>query len=441
MGNISELQQRDGLRRRKSGAQTNPSETDVGSRPSPVVWRAPPAAGAAPNSAPVGGYRFRWHGSPEDLQRAVSVDTGTNRSIAASAVYGLTIADMLDPIPEAAPVDARHRADPSPRTSIASLASTESAGSALEESSSLIRRRPSPHSNANDSAPRGSAPPSVNSGQRSRRPSETVGDPPATAERSCPQQTWEALFQPVAILASELATNLTGLTGTLGGRFGYDRLANRANRAVGPFGVVNGVQLFHANWVDTTIRPSEVATIASIASFLNGAIATLTAWRLTEAHERDVADFHSLIGTVLVMASELADLRDTVVGLRDAWGGQTQSLPRTLALMTRVLAICASAVLTMLAILEDGNAPGYQLAAAVLPIVGTAAGGAAEALNRESVRNRLHARLHEIASWIGGGGPPGPLGTPAPSGTPGPSDTLDPSGRPGPSGTRDPFPV
>ena len=155
--------------------------------------------------------------------------------------------------------------------------------------------------------------------------------------------------------------------------------------------------------------------MASVASLVNGLIASITAWRLTGDDERDIADFHSLIGGVLVIASELADMRDTFLGLRAARNGETQNLLRTLALLTRVLAICAGAVCAMLAILEGGDAPGYQMAAAVLPIVGTAAGGAAEALNREAVRDRLNTLLQEIASSIGGSGPPGPSGTRDPS--------------------------
>lgn len=408
------LQQRDGVRRRRSGGQTNPSATERERTPSPEIWRAQPAAGVPPNSAPVRSDGFNWHGSPEDLQRAVSVDTGTHRSIAASAIYGLAVSGILPPIPEAAPVGARRHADPLPGSSSASLASTGSASFALDERP-LLRNRRTTHSNENHTASRASTPPSVDSGQRSRPPSEALDESPATARRSCLRQAWDTASQPVSILATELTTNLTGLTGTLGGRFGYAPLANVANRAVGPLGLVNGAQLLHANWVDTATRPSEVGAIASVASLVNGLIASITAWRLTGDDERDIADFHSLIGCVLVIASELADMRDTFLGLRAAWGGQTQNLLRALALLTRVLVICAGAVCAMLAILEGGDTPGYQMAAAVLPIVGTAAGGAAEALNREAMRDRLNTLLQEIASSIGGSGPPGPSGTRDPS--------------------------
>jgi hypothetical protein len=77
--------------------------------------------------------------------------------------------------------------------------------------------------------------------------------------------------------------------------------------------------------------------------------------------------------------------------------------------MVRVVMIVASAICTMVAIWVEGNerdATHFRSAAAAFPIAGTVAGGAAELLNHESVRNWLRARLDEIASLIGGGAAP-----------------------------------
>ena len=201
---------------------------------------------------------------------------------------------------------------------------------------------------------------------------------------------WERAFEAEAILLTELVTNITGLLSTLveSGPMHYV-----TSRAVGPIGLVNAGQLFHSNWVnarESTV--SEVGVLASLGSQYAAAMSTWAGW-----WSRQAADFHSRVGAIAAIASEIADVRD-------AWADRNDNPARSAALLIRILSIWAASISTFLSIAEaevEGDmAPTYGLSASVLPVVGTVAGAAAEALNRESVRNRLRALVDRIRSLI-----------------------------------------
>jgi hypothetical protein len=200
----------------------------------------------------------------------------------------------------------------------------------------------------------------------------------------------ERIVEPEAILLTELVTNITGLLSTLVESGPIDYVTGRA---VGPLGMANAAQLFESNWANAGDAPvSRVGVLASIGSGSAAVMSTWTGWWSNEA-----ADFHSRFGAIAGIASEIADVRD-------AWEGRNDNPARSAALMIRILSIWAASISTLLSISEAENegsmAPTYGLSASVSPVVGTLAGAAAEALNRESVRNRLRAVVDRIRSLI-----------------------------------------
>ena len=375
-----QLQRPDGLRRRRTGGRANNQR----------------ATEEIPHSAPVENQNpFQWNGQAgqRGILRPNSWAGYGPRTIEEDVIsHWDQMCRSLTSIPEGAALGQYPRAGASPHSSIARLASTD----------------PGPSSAAEPLLP----------------PSDRMDEPAATAENSRQQRIWKMVCHPATILATELLTNVTGLTSTVAGPLGYDRLANAANSAVGLLGGLNGAQLYRANWVNAApnTQVSELAVAASVASLLNAGFAATTAWWLTEP--RRTVDFHSNAGALAAIFSEAADLRDAINGLRRTLNGQREHLPRSAALMVRVVMIVASAMCTMVAIWLEGNerdATHFRSAAAAFPIAGTVAGGAAELLNHESVRNWLRARLDEIASLIGGSGPAGFPDAPGASGA------LDPS--------------
>jgi hypothetical protein len=203
----------------------------------------------------------------------------------------------------------------------------------------------------------------------------------------------ERIVQPEAILLTELVTNITGLLSTLVESGPIDYVTGRA---VGPLGLVNAAQLFESNWANAGGAPvSRVGVLASLGSQYAAMMSTWAGWLSSEA-----ADFHSRFGAIAGIASEIADVRD-------AWADRTDNPARSAALMMRILSIWAASISTFLSIREAENegsmAPTYGLSASVLPVVGTLAGAAAEALHRQSVRNRLRAlvdRLRSLIRWL-----------------------------------------
>lgn len=200
----------------------------------------------------------------------------------------------------------------------------------------------------------------------------------------------DRMFEPEAILLTELLTNVTSLVSTLvnNGPVGYV-----AARAVGPLGLVNSAQLFHSNWANAgETGVSEVSVLASLGSQYAAVMSTWTGWWSSQA-----ADFHSRVGAIAGIASEIADVRD-------AWADRSENPARSIALAIRILSIWAASISAFLSLSEaehEGSmAPTYGLSASVLPVVGTFAGMTAEALNRTPVRNRLRALVSRIRSLI-----------------------------------------
>jgi len=187
------------------------------------------------------------------------------------------------------------------------------------------------------------------------------------------------------IWLTELITNLTGLASMLAGS---GAIADVTARAVGPLGLFNAAQLFESNWPDAT----RVGVLASVASYSGALMSTWTGWWSGVA-----ADFHSRFGALAAMASEIADMRD-------AWTDRNDNPARSIALIVRILSIWAASISSLMSIYEaesEGSAaPAYGAAASVLPVAGTIAGITAEALNRESVRNRLRALMDRVWSLI-----------------------------------------
>lgn len=230
------------------------------------------------------------------------------------------------------------------------------------------------------------------------RQDETQNDPrqaaPSTSTSGYSAQRLptltERIVQPEAILLTELVTNITGLLSTLVESGPIDYVTGRA---VGPLGLVNAAQLLESNWANAGGAPvSRVGVLASLGSQYAAMMSTWAGWWSSEA-----ADFHSRFGAIAGIASEIADVRD-------AWADRTDNPARSAALMIRILSIWAASISTFLSISEaedEGSmAPTYGLSASVLPVVGTLAGAAAEALNRQSVRNRLRALVDRIRSLI-----------------------------------------
>jgi hypothetical protein len=235
------------------------------------------------------------------------------------------------------------------------------------------------------------------------RQDETQNDPlqpaPSTAAPSTSTSGYSAqrlptlterIVQPEAILLTELVTNITGLLSTLVESGPTDYVTGRA---VGPLGLVNAAQLLESNWANAGGAPvSRVGVLASLGSQYAAMMSTWAGWWSSEA-----ADFHSRFGAIAGIASEAADVRD-------AWADRTDNPARSAALMIRILSIWAASISTFLSISEAENegsmAPTYGLSASVLPVVGTLAGAAAEALNRQSVRNRLRTLVDRIRSLI-----------------------------------------
>lgn len=219
--------------------------------------------------------------------------------------------------------------------------------------------------------------------------------PPASASTPGPSAPrlpalGQRTFAPEAILLTELLTNVTSLASTLvgDGPGGYV-----AARAVGPLGLVNGAQLFHSNWANAgEAGANELSVLASIGSLCAAVMSTWTGWWSSQA-----ADFHSRVGAIAGIASEIADVRD-------AWADRNDNPARSVALVIRILSIWAASISAFLAISEaedEGSmAPAYGLSASVLPVVGTFAGVTAEALSRTSVQNRLRALVDHIRALI-----------------------------------------
>jgi hypothetical protein len=195
----------------------------------------------------------------------------------------------------------------------------------------------------------------------------------------------ERLLEPTPILLSELLTNLSGLSSTL---IGGGPVSDAASRAVGPLGLFNAGQLFLSNWPG----PTRIGVGASVTSYNSALMSIWAAW-----YSEVAVDFHSRFGAINAIASEMADVRD-------ALNDRSDNPARSAALLVRILSIWAASISTFLSIYEAENegdaAPTYGMAASVLPVAGTVAGAVAEALNRESVRNRLGALLAQIRSLI-----------------------------------------
>lgn len=209
----------------------------------------------------------------------------------------------------------------------------------------------------------------------------SVQRPPTLAQR---------MTAPEAIWFTELATNLMGLISTVveSGPIDY-----AAGHAVGPLALVNAGQLLRSNWVNSGgAQVSEVNVLASIGSQYAAMMSLWAGWWASES-----ADFHSRVGAIAGIASEIADVRD-------AWNDRNDNPARSIALVIRILSIWAASISTFLSIYEAENegsmAPTYGLSASVLPVVGTFAGMTAEALTRASVWNQLRALLARIRELI-----------------------------------------
>jgi hypothetical protein len=205
-----------------------------------------------------------------------------------------------------------------------------------------------------------------------------------------PRTLAQRMTAPEAIWFTELVTNLMGLISTVveSGPIDY-----AAGHAVGPLALANAGQLLRSNWVNAGgAQVSELNVLASLGSQYAAMMSWWAGWWASES-----ADFHSRVGAIAGIASEIADVRD-------AWNDRNDNPARSIALVIRILSIWAASISTFLSIYEAENegsmAPTYGLSASVLPVVGTFAGMTAEALTRASVWNQLRALIDRIRTLI-----------------------------------------